>query len=108
MERRIGPRVPLDPPVFVAILLESGESCTAQLVNCSRYGLQLAFPPGEDIASSLLKQRMTIMGLPEKLNVDPEGCPGEIIWVSPHRCGVRLDTPLNVTEELLLTLADTL
>jgi hypothetical protein len=106
-DRRKFARVPLDAPYFVALRFDNGPKETALLADLGRGGLQLSFAPGRDIqGENFLGRAVFIDALPVTLPVEGKNLPGTITWVSPQRCGVRFQTPLNVSEaELVIALA---
>ncbi len=101
MERRTSPRVPLDAPLFIQFVFSSGASVSAMLLDVSCGGLQAAVAPQCADTGDFLGQEVVVHGLPVLLDPVHSGCKGLVTWVSPQRCGVRLFNPLEVTEQEL-------
>jgi c-di-GMP-binding flagellar brake protein YcgR len=107
-ERRNYNRVPLDMPYFVLLrVLDEGEHAM-QLRDCSRGGLQLAFPPGEKIHRDLLNKAVTVLHLPLAMDPESAGLTGFVVWLRQDRCGVRFDDILTLSDEGLLRLSTSL
>jgi hypothetical protein len=101
-ERRAHPRVPLDAPFFVTLLVEESKKTSALLVDCGKGGLQLALSPAESALANLLSASVLILGLPRQLDGLGEGLSGSVSWISAERCGVSFTSPLSVSDDSLL------
>ena len=112
MERRQFARVPIDEPHFVLIAVEQGPSQTMLLVDLGRGGLQTVFPPGQDVEKkSLLGKTVTVSQLPAPVSQASgieNSIKGTITWVSPQRCGIRFIAPLEIGDEELAALLESL
>jgi hypothetical protein len=106
-DRRRFARVPLDAPQFVTLRLEGGTAEKVLLIDLGRGGLQISFAPTRDIqGTGFLGRAVSVDALPAALSMEGENLPGIISWVSAQRCGIRLQTPLAVSDaELVIALA---
>lgn len=98
MERRKYVRVPIDAPYFALLKLEDKEELTVMLIDLGCGGIQLAIPPQQADALKLLGTAVRVYDLPHLLDPNKEGCSGQIVWVSPQRCGVRFDKLFPLTD----------
>lgn len=96
MDRRASPRIPLDIPCLVALVVNYTTQCPVMIVDISRGGVQLALSPGmsgDDIAVGV---PVTLRDVPGPLNDLLEGISGKIAWIGVRCCGVRLDKELSI------------
>ena len=110
MERREFLRVPIDAPHFISVIFDEGESIVTLLVDISRGGLQVAFPPHQPVGEEIfLGRTVRVTELPgsvEQASGNVGGLSGTISWVSPQRCGVRFFSPLELGDEELAALVE--
>ena len=110
MERRQFLRVPIDAPHFVSIAIDGGAATLTLLVDISRGGLQVAFPPNQAVEEELFLGKAALIGqLPGSVELasgNAEGLRGVVSWVSPQRCGVRFEQALELGDEELAALLD--
>ena len=97
-ERRKYVRVPLDAPYFATLVIEEVKELTVMLIDLGCGGIQLAIPPQQGDALKLLGSKVKVFDLPHLLDPGKEGCSGQIVWVSPQRCGVRFDKLFPLTD----------
>jgi hypothetical protein len=94
------------------VAIDQGASMTMLLVDLGRGGMQTVFPPGETIEKKqLLGKSVTVSQLPAVV-VQATGIGdsvrGNITWVSPQRCGIRFACPLDIGDEELSSLLESL
>lgn len=108
-EKRNHRRVPLDSPLFIAMRMLQKIELPVQLIDCSRGGVQVAFPPaGAEDNEELLNSRVELMGLPRAMDPLGENIGGVITWVGAGRCGVRFEEALQITEGEIREVAEEL
>jgi hypothetical protein len=105
-ERRSSQRVPLDVPYFVTISPEDEkeEDVPALLIDLSLGGSQLGFSPATRGITNWLGHRVRLLGLPKEVCNRNGECAGAITWMSRERCGVRFETPLQLTDEQIMAI----
>lgn len=96
MERRTSPRIPLDTPCLLTLVVNYSYKHQAMAMDVSPGGVQLALSPGmgEDAIAPGLP--VTLEGVPAPLDRLLEGAHGKIAWVGLRCCGVRLNKPLPI------------
>lgn len=105
VERRQIVRIPLDAPYFASLQITGGALLSVMLLDLSRGGMQVAVPPNQADAMQLLGCDVVISDLPHLLDNTGSGCPGQIVWVSPQRCGVRFDRLFPLTDWQITAIA---
>ena len=105
MERRKFIRVPLDAPYFARLLVEGEQELSVMLMDLGCGGIQVAIPPQQADALKLLGLNVRVFDLPHLLDANKEGCAGQIVWVSPQRCGVRFAKLFPLTEWQIAAIA---
>ena len=101
MERRQAPRIPMDTPCLLTLILNYEVEHRAMAVDVSQGGVQLALSPGsgqEEIAPGM---PVTLKDVSAPLSGVLEGAHGKIAWVGVRCCGVRLnrELPVNPADE---------
>ena len=94
MERRQAPRIPLDVPCLLAMVVNYAETYSAMAVDVSQGGVQLALSPGVSEEQITVGQPVTFKDVPGSLGHLLEGVHGRIAWVGVRCCGVKLNKPL--------------
>ena len=98
-DRRQAPRIPLDAPCLLTLLVDSVEY-SVMAVDVSRGGVQLALPPNSALEAAAWGTPVTLKNVPAPLDKLLENTHGKIAWIGVCCCGVKLN------EELPIALAD--
>ncbi len=104
-ERRQIVRIPLDAPYFANLQVVGGKLLSVMLLDLSRGGMQVGVAPNQADAMRLLGHNVVISELPHLLDNIGSGCSGQIVWVSPQRCGIRLDRLFPLTDWQITAIA---
>ena len=103
MDRRISPRIPLDVPCLLTLVLE-GAPCPAMLVDISAGGVHLVLSPGDEAVPLVVHAKGTLTDVPGGLGEVLENSTGHVAWVSARHCGIRLDKQIDMPAEQLIEL----
>lgn len=95
-DRRHSPRIPLDAPCLLTLLVNYEEEHAAMVVDVSRGGVQLALSSAPGLPSVTQGAPVTLKDLPEPLRGLLEGVHGKVAWVGARCCGVRLNKELPI------------
>ena len=99
MDRRHSPRIPLDAPCLLTLIVNYEDELQAMAVDVSRGGIQLALPPGPYAKELEPGMPVTLRGVPEPLDRILEGVHGKVAWVGIRCCGVKLNKDLTIAPE---------
>lgn len=105
MERRCAPRIPLDVPCILTLIVNFDEEYQAMVVDVSQGGIQLALSPGMADDAIAPGMPVTLQGAPAPLDKLFEGAHGKIAWVGVRCCGVRLNKALSIDSSDMTDLA---
>ncbi|SBW00077.1 putative PilZ domain protein [uncultured delta proteobacterium] len=95
-DRRNSPRIPLDAPCLLTLLVNYEEEHHAMVVDVSRGGVQLALSPGPGLSEVAPGMPVTLQNVPAPLNALLEGIHGKVAWVGVRCCGVKLNKELAI------------
>lgn len=103
MDRRIAPRIPLDTPCLLTLLVNYEEKHVAMVVDVSPGGVQLALSSTPALTELAPGMPATLQDVPFPFDDLLEGTHGKIAWVGIHCCGVRFNkelraNPLEITD----------
>ena len=101
MERRASPRIPLDVPFLLTLILDGGTSVPVMLTDISMHGMQLTLPPGGAAFDCSVNTAVSLKDFPDTLAEFLDGITGCVAWLTEHQCGVRLDAPLPRPAEVI-------
>ena len=96
MERRTAPRIPLDTPCFLALVINAAGRLQAMAIDVSLGGVQLALSPGAGNEKIISGAPVTLENASAPLDKILGGASGKIAWVGQRCCGVRLDRDLSI------------
>ena len=102
MERRTCPRIPLDVPCLLNLVIENAAVYPAMLTDISRGGLQLALPPEVIPTVLAMHASIALQDVSDPANELLEGATGRIAWVAHRHCGIRLDTELTLSDDNMM------
>ncbi len=104
MERRNSPRIPLDVPCLLTLVLE-GKACPAMLIDISAGGVHLALSPGPGGDALRVHAKASLADVPGKIGPVLNNREGAVAWVAERHCGIRLDEalPFSVDELMEMT-----
>lgn len=105
MDRRIAPRIPLDAPCLLTLLVNYEEKHAAMAVDVSQGGVQLALSPNPALTELAPGMPVTLQDVPAPFDELLEGTHGKIAWVGTRCCGVRLNKELHVNPSDITDLA---
>ncbi len=105
MERRNSPRIPLDTPCLLTLLVNFEDERPAMAVDVSRGGVQLALSPSPQQAAITPGLPVTLKDVPGPLRDLLEGTHGKIAWVGVRCCGIRLNKDLQINPSEVTDLA---
>ncbi len=105
MERRQSPRIPVDIPCLLTMVLNYGEELSAMAVDVSQGGVQLALSPRSAQAEIEPGMPVTLKNVPAPLDDLLEGVHGKIAWVGIRCCGIRLNKKLLINPAEMVDLA---
>jgi hypothetical protein len=94
MDRRKSPRISLDTPCLLTLILNYEEKYQAMVVDISPGGVQLALSPGFPHNTLEMGVPVTLSEVPAPFSGTLEGAHGKIAWVGVRCCGVRLNREL--------------
>ena len=95
-ERRHAPRIPLDAPCLLVMLVNYEEEHSAMVVDVSQGGVQLALSPAPGLSEITPGMPVTLQNVPAPLDNLLEGVHGKIAWVGARCCGVKLNKDLPI------------
>ena len=95
-DRRSAPRIPLDMPCLLTLIVNYGEPHQAMAIDVSQGGVQLALPPGMDEKSLEPGLPVTFQDVPAPMDHLLDGAHGKIAWVGARCCGIRLNKALSL------------
>ena len=101
IERRKDLRVPLDTPVFVTLLTESGKELFCLMKDISLGGAMVALPPEMPDGAVVPGEALTISEPPEGLFEELGNTVVHVAWVKPGAFGVAFSSILQLTQEKL-------
>lgn len=104
-DRRNSPRIPLDAPCLLTLLVNYEEEYPAMAVDVSRGGVQLALSPTPGLPEVAPGMPVTIKNAPAPLDALLEGVHGKIAWVGVRCCGIRLNKELPIDSADITDLA---
>lgn len=93
-DRRDSPRIPLDTPCLLTLILNYEAKHQAMLVDVAPGGVQLALSPGLPPDALAAGTPVTLSEVPAPLGAFLDGAHGKIAWVGVRCCGVRLNKEL--------------
>ena len=96
MDRRNSPRIPLDAPCLITMLVNYADSYPAMAIDVSQGGVQLALSPGVALDALVPGLPVTLKDVPPPLDHLINEVHGKIAWVGVRCCGVRLNKPLPI------------
>ena len=94
--RRAAPRIPLDVPCFLSLVVNRAERLQAMAVDVCRNGVRLALPPGGNEECILSGAAVELENVSAPLDRILEGVNGQIAWVGERCCGIKLEKELPV------------
>lgn len=101
MERRTSPRIPLDAPCLLTLVIEKTTAYPVMLTDISRGGMQLALPPDVADDAVSVNAEAALRDAPAPARDLLEGARGRVAWIARRYCGLRLDRELPATEQEL-------
>jgi hypothetical protein len=101
MDRRASPRIPLDVPFLLTLVVDKNLPVPVMLTDISMHGMQLTLPPGSSSLSCSVQAIVYLKDFPEELARFLDGITGSIAWLTEQQCGVRLDSPLPHPAEVI-------
>lgn len=104
-ERRSAPRIPLDTPCLLTLIINYSDIYRAMAVDVSQGGVQLALAPGTGEKGLEIGLPVTLQDVPPPMEHLLEGAHGKIAWVGLRCCGVRLNKSLSLDTSDVLDLA---
>ncbi|MCC8193107.1 MAG: PilZ domain-containing protein [Deltaproteobacteria bacterium] len=104
-DRRHSPRIPLDAPCLLTLLVNYEEERPAMAVDVSRGGVQLALSAGSGFSELTPGVPVTLKNVPAPLDRLLEGVHGKIAWVGLRCCGVKLNKDLPIAPADITDLA---
>ncbi len=105
MERRQSPRIPVDIPCLLTMVLNYENEYQAMAVSVSLGGVQLALSPGPDQVEIAPGMPVTLKNVSAPLSDLLEGAHGKIAWAGIRCCGIRLNRELPVNPADMADLA---
>ena len=96
MERRQSPRIPVDTPCLLTMVLDDKSEHPVMAVDVSQRGVQLALSPGSAQTVIELGMPVTLKDVPAPLDDLLERAHGKIAWVGVRCCGIRLNKELPI------------
>jgi hypothetical protein len=89
-DRRFSPRIPLDTPCFLTMIVNGEEEFSAMLVDVGQGGMQLALPPASGVPDIKPGASVVLQTVCAPLDSLLEGVCGNVAWVGERCCGVKL------------------
>ncbi len=102
MERRTTPRIPLDMPYVLTLVIEGGQSLPVMLTDISIGGMKLTLPPAATGTELINNTRVSVKDFPPQVARELDGSTGTIVWVVRNQCGIHLDKPISCPLELIV------
>lgn len=104
-DRRFSPRIPLDTPCLLTLIVNYSGTYRAMAVDVSQGGVQLALAPGAGEKGLEAGLPVTLQGVTPPMDRLLDGAHGKIAWVGVRCCGIRLNKPLLLESSDVLDLA---
>lgn len=106
-ERRRFPRVPLDEPCFITLELTGVEELKVMLQNLSCNGANVSLPPKRGEMGMPSDAHIRLKDFPEGFELLNQ-LKGKVAWSQDGQCGVIFDGPLDMDDDELKDLLDSL
>lgn len=99
IDRRDSPRIPLDAPCLLTMVVNYSGSVHAMALDVSQGGMQLALAPGTDEKSLTPGTPVTLRDISPPFDRLLDDAHGKIAWVGVRCCGVRFNRKLPLAAD---------